>query len=179
MRKQIMAYLKKEDVIQYIKDNSLTNLDPLICFDIGQGMGYKLDKPWKDIKEDEVVYIPEAGYTEYNTDIFHKYPVNTNCVYSKKDFIDIVKEKVKPSRVDEEAEFLFNNVDWQLPETLADEWEFDSEYEEPTNKAFDPKINCVGCKSKCTDKNTGKCACEEVDDLCENITWCPKTCGMN
>lgn len=171
------TYLKKEDVVQYIKENSIANLDPLVCVDIGQGMGYKSSKSWNDIKDDEVVYIPEVGYTEYDTDIFHKYPVNTECIYSKQDFIDIVKDKVKPSRVDEEAEALFYAVDWQTPELLAEEWEFDSEYEEPSDKAFDPKINCRGCKSKCVDKKTGKPACEEVDDLCDNITWCPKTCG--
>lgn len=49
--------------------------------------------------------------------------------------------------------------------------------ENNNDKAFDYKITCIGCKSKCVDKKTGKPACEEVDDLCENITWCPIKCG--
>lgn len=146
--------------------------------DIGQGMGYKLDKEWDKMLDNEIIYIPEVGYREKLTDRLSKFPTDIDCVYTKQDFIDIVKDKVKPSRINEEAQALFYAVDWQTPEALAEEWEFDSEYEEPSDKAFDPKINCVGCKSKCVDKKTGKPACEEVDDLCENITWCPKSCGM-
>lgn len=145
--------------------------------DIGQGMGYKLDKDWDKMLDDEIIYIPEVGYREKLTDNLRKFPTDIDCVYTKQDFINIVKDEVKPSRVDEEAQALFDAVDWQTPEALAEEWEFDSEYEEPSDKAFDPKINCRGCKSKCVDKKTGKPACEEVDDLCENITWCPKSCG--
>lgn len=145
--------------------------------DIGQGMGYKLDKEWDKMLDNEIIYIPEVGYREKLTDRLHKFPTDIDCVYTKQDFIDIVKDKVKPSRINEEAQALFYAVDWQTPEALAEEWEFDSEYEEPSDKAFDPKINCRGCKSKCVDKKTGKPACEEVDDLCENITWCPKSCG--
>lgn len=145
--------------------------------DIGQGMGYKLDKEWDKMLDNEIIYIPEVGYREKLTDRLHKFPTDIDCVYTKQDFIDIVKDKVKPSRINEEAQALFYAVDWQTPEALAEEWEFDSEYEEPSDKAFDPKINCRGCKFKCVDKKTGKPACEEVDDLCENITWCPKSCG--
>ena len=40
--------------------------------------------------------------------------------------IDIVKSKVKPSRVDDEASALFDMVDYQCPETLASELEYDA-----------------------------------------------------
>lgn len=167
----------KELIVKAIKENDKDLLDQFECFDIGQGYGYKSNKEWNSMKLDEVIYIPEAGYAEQDTGVISKHPIQYKCVYSKQDFIDIVKDYVKPSRVEAEAQALFNMVDWQTPEALAYELEFDSEYEEPSDKAFDPKINCVGCKSKCVDKKTGKPACEEVDDLCENITWCPIKCG--
>lgn len=223
----------KERVVKAIKENNKDLLDRFECFDIGQGYGYKSNKEWDSMKLDDVIYIPEAGYAEQDTGVICKYPIQYECVYSKQDFIDIVKDYVKPSRVEAEAQALFNMVDWQIPEVLADELDFDSEYDElyyvfdlekeekvgknfPTleeaekelclcagimtdgltdylqssecmyevrceennnDKAFDHKITCIGCKSKCKDAKTGKPVCEEVAELCENITWCPIKCG--
>lgn len=120
----------KEQVIKGIKSNDHKIMEVFESSDIGQGMGYKLDKEWNKILPNEVIYIPEVGYSEYDTDHIRSFPVNADCVYSKQDFINIIKEYVKPSRVEEEAQALFNMVDWQCPETLADELEFDEDYED-------------------------------------------------
>lgn len=173
--------ITKDMLVKAVKQYDTSITDLFRSQDIGQGVGYKSNKEWDKMLADEVIYIPEVGYMkedENDTQIIVDELVRYDCIYTKQDFIDIVKNKVKPSRVDEEASALFDMVDWQCPEVLAEELNYDEDYEDqPSDKAFDPKINCLGCKSKCVDKKTGKPACEEVDDLCENITWCPKTCG--
>ena len=174
--------ITKDMLVKAVKQYDTSITDLFRSQDIGQGVGYKSNKEWDKMLADEVIYIPEVGYMkedENDTQIIVDELVRYDCIYTKQDFIDIVKNKVKPSRVDEEASALFDMVDWSCPEVLAEELNYDEDYEDqPSDKAFDPKINCRGCRSKCVDKKTGKPACEEVDDLCENITWCPKTCGI-
>ena len=79
---------------------------------IGQGMGYKKDVVItdKDLDENEVIYIPEYGYDD-------KCKPLTDCIYSKKDLLEICKG-------DEDlTEFMWETLDWQSPETLYEEWD--------------------------------------------------------
>lgn len=174
--------ITKDKLVKAIKENDTSITKKFKSEDIGQGYGYKPYKDWNKIQLDEVIYIPEVGYMkedENGNSILGEDVVSTEVIYTKQDFIDIVKDKVKPSRVNAEASALYEMVDWQCPEVLAEELNYDEEYEDPpSDRAFVPEINCRGCRSKCVDKKTGKPACEEIDELCENITWCPKTCGM-
>lgn len=121
--------ITKDVLTKALEENNTDVLNKVIGEDIGQGIGYKSNKEWSRMLPDEVIYIPEVGYREKLTDRLHKFPTDIDCVYTKQDFIDIVKDKVKPSRINEEAQALFDAVDWQTPEALAEEWEFDSEYE--------------------------------------------------
>lgn len=75
---------------------------------IGQGYGYKSDKPWKLMKNVDVVYIPEYGFDSDE---------NISELYTKSDFIDLANGNEKF------AETIFDNVDWQFPETWLDEYE--------------------------------------------------------
>ena len=105
-------------------------------FDIGQGMGYKeTTKKWSEISDDEIIYIPEYGYST-TTPAY----VDRGDAQSKGDFKAIVKdyfsngslEKAKATVkkfadksvgeiIDYIAEDLFHAVDWQYPMTLVDE----------------------------------------------------------
>lgn len=98
---------------------------------IGQGYGYKIDKNWEEIQPNEVIYIPEYGYRE-ETHIPESF-------YTKQDFINIVGK--------ERAKQLFYDVDWQFPETLADEYDWQTDYEETGKNApegFEPKYDEKG-----------------------------------
>ncbi len=77
---------------------------------IGQGYGYKqTDYEWDNGDYFSIIYIPEYGYDD---DGF----VERGNAYSKQDFIDVCcgNENI--------AHELFNQVDWQFPTTLYDEW---------------------------------------------------------
>lgn len=80
---------------------------------IGQGYGYKKDIDWEQVSPEEVIYIPEYGYRNGT--------ICEDSIYTKKDFIDITGGDNKL------AQELFEDVDWQHPETLYDEWEVDNE----------------------------------------------------
>lgn len=123
-----MKIYTKKEVVYAINTKNEAVLNVFEADWIGQGYGYKLNKKWSDIKLDEVIYIPEAGYYTDNWD-GTGYPLDTECVYTKQDFINLVKDLVMPSRVDDEASALFDMVDYQCPETLASELEYDAEYE--------------------------------------------------
>ena len=120
----------KEKLQKAIRDNDKAVLAEFVADDIGQGNGYKSTKDWDRMLPDEVIYIPECGYAKKDKGEYSGYVQNENCIYTKQDFIDIVKNKVKPSRVDDEAFALFDMVDWQSPELLADELNYDADYEE-------------------------------------------------
>ena len=91
---------------------------------IGQGWGYKEEKAWDEIDNDEIIYIPEYGYTDDGT-------VDRENAYNKRDLREVVKQtypKLKGERLDTLASILFNSIDWQFPETAIDEdWLLDDE----------------------------------------------------
>ena len=90
--------------------------------DIGQGYGYKLYKDWDKIEDDEVIYIPEYAYKQIEPEEkWFDVPFSINGCYTKEDFIDIVGDE-------ERAQTLFEDVDWQYPETLADEYDWQTDY---------------------------------------------------
>jgi hypothetical protein len=129
--------ITKDILIKALEENDTDVLDKVRGEDIGQGTGYKSKKEWSRMLANEVIYIPECGYRqedENGNEIITDHFVNKDCIYTKQDFIDIVKDKVKPSRVDDEAFALYEMVDWQCPEVLADELEYDADYEEPVVK---------------------------------------------
>lgn len=75
---------------------------------IGQGWGYK-NPDYKT--EDEIIYIPESAYENEHA----KYG------YSFKDFLDICDGDR------ERAEYLFEWVDWQHPDTAYEDIIWDEE----------------------------------------------------
>lgn len=77
---------------------------------IGQGYGYKNENYET---EDEIIYIPEYAYVDGHA----------QYGYSFKDFLDICEGYRK------RAEFLFQLVDWQHPESAYDEIDFDGDEE--------------------------------------------------
>lgn len=124
--------ITKDLLIKALEENTTDVLNKVSGEDIGQGTGYKSNKEWNTMLPDEVIYIPECGYRqedENGNEVITGHFVNKDCIYTKQDFIDIVKSKVKPSRVDDEASALFDMIDYQCPETLASELEYDAEYE--------------------------------------------------
>jgi hypothetical protein len=89
---------------------------------IGQGYGYKSIKAWNEFSDDEIIYIPEGAYLDADIkDVPH--PEDT---YTKARFIDLCFNSEFEDihqHPNEFAETMFNDVDWQYPETLLDEWE--------------------------------------------------------
>ena len=110
--------MTREEFDNYNKTKSMPQ------FWIGQGSGYKLfDKEWKDIADDEIIYIPEYAYENEG------YVERVNA-FSKADFIELVreyKEDLTEEQVDNEADGLFCFVDWQFPFSVIDEGWFDEE----------------------------------------------------
>lgn len=87
--------------------------------DIGQGNGYKADVDWDMVNMSDIIYIPEYGYEDTN------FVKRTNA-YTKQDLIDVVKyacENIKDDRkIDHIAMTLFEELDWQFPTSLLDDW---------------------------------------------------------
>lgn len=86
----------------------------------GQGYIYKNFKAFLN-KTEEICYIPEHGIDEED---------NIELSYSYKDFIKFATEYLKDNTnceltTEELAEELFNIVDWQLVETLLNEYDWD------------------------------------------------------
>lgn len=93
---------------------------------IGQGYGYKeTGKEWNDIEDDEIIYIPEYGYD--NNDTYDGYTVERKNAYTKNDFKRLIKENNINGDTDLQAMILFDEVDWQFPESLIDEGFFEEE----------------------------------------------------
>lgn len=92
--------MKKADIEKnpYVTDRSW----------IGQGYGYKAD--WDSAELDDVIYIPEYGYTTEDEGWNWK----IECPYTKQDFIDLAGDEWL-------GKVLWEGVDWQFPETLIDE----------------------------------------------------------
>ena len=122
-------YLTKAELVAKIKEGILP--DEYEPSDIGQGMGYKIDLRWDEIPSDDIViYIPEYGYGMWDDqDSMPK----EDSIYTKADFREITKELGK--RAEEEAEYLFQAVDWQHPESLWDEMDVDDEMDESISLA--------------------------------------------
>lgn len=93
--------------------NIFTILEPN-CFT--QGSCYKSETEWGKALPTEIIYIPEYSYKT----------MEPSELYTKQDFINIAKEYKYV-----EPDYLFDMVDWQHPETLADEIE---EVEEDYNE---------------------------------------------
>lgn len=110
-------FLTKDELIDKINNDILP--PEYEAQPIGQGEGYKIDLGiWNEnFDENIVVYIPEYGY---DNDGIPK----EDDIYSFKDFIDICKGDR------EKALQLLEDVDWQSPETLYDEYDWDDELNE-------------------------------------------------
>lgn len=97
-------------------ENTIFNLEKVIPSEwIGQGYGYKPDIDWDTVDLDEIIYIPECAYMDNDCKCD---PISS--VYTKQDFLDICGN-------DNDAEILYSIVDWQCPETLCDELDWDEE----------------------------------------------------
>lgn len=99
---------------------------------IGQGYGYKDERIWAEIAEDEVIYIPEYAY-EYQEDGCCVI-TDLDDIYTKESFRDLVVNELGDIRdkemIDSIACDLFYTVDWQYPESLINEGYLDSLKEE-------------------------------------------------
>lgn len=118
-------YLTKDQLIAEINKGNLP--EQYVAQPIGQGDGYKIDFDIWNNKFDEniVVYIPEFGYDEDGMP-------KEDSIYSFKDFLDICKGNR------EYALQLLEDVDWQSPETLYDEYGWgDDEVEEAVERQPD------------------------------------------
>ena len=101
--------ISKNDIIEQL-ENGLCP-DELQPFNIGQGMGYKkFHPPFADMNEADIIYIPEYGYDENGVP-------DLDSVYTKGDFISLCDNDI------DRAEYLFESVDWQYPESLLNEME--------------------------------------------------------
>lgn len=95
---------------------------------IGQGYGYKEEeKDWNDIQNDEIIYIPEYSYVTDGSNI-----ISVEDSYTKGDLIELVKkyfdfDDMSDQEIDWLASVLYENLDWQYPESLIDEGFFDDE----------------------------------------------------
>lgn len=117
LEKAIEEYVDKAVVSDILKQFKSIN--------IGQGWGYKKDGEWKSFSNDEIIYIPEGGYSDGDwggSSRISDYPINSDLLYTKQDFINIVGN--------DRARQLFEDVDWQSPETLAYEYDWQTDYNE-------------------------------------------------
>lgn len=98
------------------------------CEWIGQGYGYKdTSKEWKDIDPDDIIYIPEHAYEK---DEDGRIIISREDAYSKNDFKRIIyrldyewRDIGRCVEVNRIAKAIFEAVDWQFPESLANEME--------------------------------------------------------
>ena len=89
---------------------------------IGQGYGYKPRIDLEKVSNDAIIYIPEFGY--------EKRIPQLDSIYTKQDFVNLCKEYNQncadlfgEGQKALEASALFDELDWQYPETLLDEME--------------------------------------------------------
>lgn len=82
---------------------------------IGHGYGYKAI--WDETQPDDIIYIPENAYEEYDG---HRTVPNCEDAYSINDFIEICNGDVAKAKI------LFDYCDWQFPSSAYNEC-FDEE----------------------------------------------------
>lgn len=114
-------YLTKEKIFDVI-EKGIKKIDfqnQIGFFNSEQGYIFKSDKSFEELKDDEVCYIPEY-YAEVNDEDL----LEDVDVYTKTDFMKICGD------IKWQASELYECVDWQHPETLYDEtdWEEEAEY---------------------------------------------------
>lgn len=124
-----MLFTKKQIQKLINEEKDFIYLQTYIGFeDIGQGYGYKSVEAWDSDDSDVIVYIPEYCYKEYeDTEGTRKLMLEIDSCYTKQDFLDITNNNL------EQAEDLFESVDWQHPTTLWNEWDSDEEIKEIRN----------------------------------------------
>lgn len=111
-------YFTDEDINSLLEnDISIKDFEKLIGFEYGeQGYIYKSKKIFSELKDDEVCYIPE--YYNINNE-----PVLCDCDrYTKSDFLNLCDGNIQ------KAEFIYYTVDWQHPEVLYDEVDWEEEF---------------------------------------------------
>lgn len=89
---------------------------------IGQGYGYKAE--WDPAKPDDIIYIPESAYFEFDG-------VTAQDGYSMNDFVKLTNGNV------EKAKELFEYIDWQYPDSALDEVMTDEEREAKETKRME------------------------------------------
>lgn len=109
-------YKKYED--NWTKEDLEKEFPPEETFN---GFCFKLEiDDLKDVDPDTIVYIGEYAYS-----------ANCNRIYTASDFFNIANEflpqNATPQEIDERANELFEAVDWQSVEALADEYAEDDE----------------------------------------------------
>jgi hypothetical protein len=96
-----------------------------------QGYVYKDPKIFLDAPTDQVCYIPEYALLDGETYVKGDhvfYIVEKENTYTRNDFMKIAREtgeNLGLLDVLHRAKFLFDMVDWQHPESLADEIDWD------------------------------------------------------
>ena len=71
----------------------------------------------KEVNEDVIVYVGEFAYTE-----------GLDRIYTARDILETAKEYAPKdytqNQIDDLADFIFDVIDWQSPESFANEIEF-------------------------------------------------------
>ena len=82
----------------------------------GQGFIYKNDEAFRK-NMDEICYIPEFSRLScFNEETNEDVEYGSHTKYTRRDFINLCNDNEKL------AEMLFDDVDWQHPESLLEEW---------------------------------------------------------
>ena len=102
------------------------------------GFVFKDDEAFKN-KLDEPCYIPESAFGDFmycdDEGINHYAVDDYTSIYTYQDFIEAVKNRFKDVKMSKEeaheiAQTIFEDVDWQSPESLLDELSFGYDDEE-------------------------------------------------
>lgn len=112
---------------EYTPENEKDNMPEVIEREhYGQGMIFKDEEAYKE-HSDRVCYVPELS----------------DSTYTREDFLNLCDGNV------EMADELFDNCDWQHPETLLEDWIVNGEWErcDRCGALFDCAINdeCPNC----------------------------------
>lgn len=122
MTRRISAYGTVD--VCYNKDGTIEKVIPVEEGSLGQGVGFKSLLSFDEAPMDEVLYVPEYGWKEEADSDYR------GCdFFTKRSFLEITsKNPENPAPWEYNLAWnLYNQVDWQYPETLFDEWEMDGE----------------------------------------------------